>query len=212
MAAGVVNLVRGRPRDVVEPMDKTQRAIFFHLLFVLLNPTPVELRAAAGKARQKEVKRRVQAADGYRFGKACPWLDNRELSVSYETIASVHPGVLSKQEGAELSVRYLGAKIIGQRFMHEGDVELAFLEAVPRLLLLFPMLIWSSKALAAEEGAERVGEAHVRGALRLLDRSYGAVRLSELPAKQRKVWQFVLTETDLPACASAEMLSIGGTA
>jgi Fe-S-cluster containining protein len=211
MASGVVDLVKARRGEALEPLDKTQRAIFFHLLFVLVNPTPIELRAASGKARQREIKRRVLAADGYRFDKAAPWLDNRELSVSYETIAAVSAAWLADGEGAELAARYLEAKIIGQRFMRDGEVELPFLEAVPRLLLMFPMLVWTSKALAAEEGVRKLTEAHVRRGLRLLDRSYGAVRLSELPAKQRKAWQFVLMETDMPTCASAAMLSSAGT-
>ena len=88
--------------------------------------------------------------------------------------------------------RYFEAKVVGQRFMREGARELPFIEAVPRLLLLFPMLVWTAKALAAAEGAGEVAEAHARRGLRLLDRSFGEVRLSELPVKQRKAWQFVL--------------------
>ncbi len=212
MASGVLDLVLGRGAEMAEPMDKTQRAIFFHLLFVLLNPSPPSLRRASGKARQKEVQRRVHAADGYKFDKAFPWLDNRELGASYGAVAAVDPGYLTDEDGAALAARYLEAKIVGQRFVHEGDTELPFLEAVPRLLLMFPMLVWTAKALAAEAGAHRVAEPHVRQSLRLLDRSFGAVRLSELPAKQRKAWLFVLLETDLPTRASAEMLSSAGGA
>lgn len=208
MVSGIPALVReqkrGGPLDV---MGKTQRAIFFHLLFLHLNPTPPELSAASGKKRHKEVKRRVQAADGYKFAKACPWLDNRELDVDYRAVASIDPGYFEKDAGAELVERYFEAKIVGQRFMREGEGELPFIEAVPRLLLLFPMLVWTAKALAADEGAHHVGEAHARRGLRLLDRSFGEVRLSELPAKQRKAWQFVLLETELATCASLDMLS-----
>jgi Fe-S-cluster containining protein len=208
MSGGVLDLVQRRGDAVVEPMDKTQRAIFFHLLFVMLNPTPISLRRSSGKARVKEVKRRVQAADAYRFEKASPWLDNRELASTYQLIAAVDPGYLADEDGAELVSRYLTAKIIGQRFMREGDKELPFLEAVPRLLLMFPMIVWTSKALASEQGRGRVEAADARKSLRLLDRSLGAVSLSELPAKQRKAWQFILLETDLPTCASSEMLSV----
>ena len=82
---------------------------------------------------------------------------------------------------------------------------------VPRLMLLFPMLVWTAKALAADEGADRIAETHARRGLRLLDRSFGEVRLSELPAKQRKAWQFVLLETELASCASFDMLAGTGS-
>ena len=212
MVSGIPALVRerksGGPLNMMTVrMDKTQRAIFFHLLFLHLNPTPPELSAASRKTRHKEVKRRVQAADGYKYAKACPWLDNSELDVDYRAIAAVEPGYLGKDTGAELMERYFEAKVVGQRFMREGERELPFIEAVPRLLLLFPMLVWTAKALAAAEGAGEVAEVHARRGLRLLDRSFGEVRLSELPVKQRKAWQFVLLETELATCASLDMLA-----
>lgn len=210
MATGVLDLARNRDSAPDERMDKTQRAIFFHLLFLLLNPTPREVSDLSGKARQKEVRRRVQAAEGYKFGGAHPWVDNREMSVDYQGIAAIEPGYLLEEGGEILSARYLEAKIVGQRFMREGDQELAFIEAVPRLLLMFPMLVWAAKAVAAEQGTSRIEEAHVRHALRLLDRSFGEVSLSQLPAKQRKAWRFVLLETDLPNVASIEMLAPSG--
>ena len=211
MVSGIPALVReksGGPLNVMTvSMDETQRAIFFHFLFVHLNPTPPELSAASRKTRHKEVKRRVQAADGYKYATACPWLDNRELDVDYRAIAAVDPGYLVEDTGADLVERYFEAKVIGQRFMREGEGELPFVEAVPRLLLLFPMLVWTAKALAAAEGAGEVAEAHARRGLRLLDRSFGEVRLSELPVKQRKAWQFVLLETELATCASLDVLA-----
>lgn len=213
MVSGIPALVRecregreGKSGESVN-MDKTQRAVFFHLLFLLLNPTPPRLRAASGKTRRKEVKRRVQAANGYKYENACPWLDNRELDVDYRAVAAVDAGYFVKDAGAELVERYFEAKIVGQRFMREGEAELPFIEAVPRLLLLFPMLVWTAKALAAAEGAGEVAENHARRGLRLLDGSFGQIRLSELPAKQRKTWQFVLLETELATCASLDMLA-----
>lgn len=215
MVSGIPALVRERrsaealSNVSAVSMDKTQRAIFFHLLFLLLNPTPPELHAASGKSRQKEVKRRVQAADGYKFSKARPWVDNHEVDVDYAAVAAVAPGFVMDDAGAMLVEHFFEAKIIGQKFMREGERELAFVEAVPRLLLLFPMLVWTAKALAANEGVAEVAEAHVRRGLRLLDRSFGEINLSELPAKQRKAWQFVLLETDIVTCACADMLGTG---
>jgi hypothetical protein len=102
---------------------------------------------------------------------------------------------------------YLRAKILGQRFMWEGKTEVPFVEAVPRLLLLFPLAVWTAKALTRERGATSIEEDDVRRALRLVDRTYGQIRLSSLPPKPRKAWRFVLLETDLPVAASLEMLA-----
>jgi hypothetical protein len=211
MVSGIPALVLEHKSGGVLTMDKTQRAIFFHLLFLHLNPTPPELVIASGKKRHKEVKRRVQAADGYKHEGAFPWLDNRELDADYRAVAAIDSVYFGEDAGRELVQRYFEAKIVGQRFMREGEGELPFIEAVPRLMLLFPMLVWTAKALAAEDGAAAVAEAHARRGLRLLDRSFGEVRLSELPAKQRKAWQFVLLETELASCASVDMLSGTGS-
>ncbi len=208
MVKGVLKQIRERP---IEPdsgrMDKTGRAVFFHLLFLSLNPTPDELFGLAGKAREREVGFRVQAADGYKFPEAHPLVDNRESRTTFGEVSRVAAGSVSSAPGAELLARYLRAKILGQRFMREGDAEVPFIEAVPRLLLLFPIAVWTAKALACERGAASVGEDDIRSALRLVDRSYGEVPLSSLPPKPRKAWRFVLLETDLPVTASCEMLA-----
>ena len=208
-------LVKGIPRQIrerpIEPdserMDKTGRAVFFHLLFLMLNPTPDELFAMSGRAKEREAALRVQAADAYKFPEAHPLVENRERSTTFGEVGRVASSSVLSGPSAELVARYLRAKILGQRFMREGDAELPFVEAVPRLLLLFPIAVWTAKALASERGAASIGEDDVRGALRLVDRSYGAIRLSSLPPKPRKAWRFVLLETDLPVTASVEMLA-----
>lgn len=208
-------LVKGIPRQIrerpVEPgserMDKTGRAVFFHLLFLTLNPTPDELFGLSAKARQREAGFRVQAADGYKFPEAHPLVDNRVLRSTFGDVAAARADSILSGPGAELLARYLRAKVLGQRFMHEGDHEIPLIEAVPRLLLLFPLTVWTAKALACERGEASVSEADVRNALRLVDRSYGEIPLSSVPPKARKAWRFVLLETDLPLTASLEMLA-----
>ena len=195
-----------RERPSEGRMDKTQRAVFHHLLFLSLNPTPAEVSRLEGRARQREVRRRVHAADGFKFPEARPWLDNVEMEASYRQVSEVGIEFLDSEPGRAYVERYLTAKLLGQRFMREGDKELPFLEAVPRLLLLVPMLTWTAKATAANRDAPEISFEGVRRAVRLLDRSYGGVRLSDLPAKQRKAWQFVLLETDFPVAACLEVL------
>lgn len=207
MAEGVPRQIRERS---LEPgagrMDKTGRAVFFHFLFLALNPVPTDFFDRSGKSREKQIRLRLQWADGYKFEDARPLVDNREAAASFGTIAGVSAEYLARGSGADLLLRYLRAKIVGQRFLHEVEAEIPFVEAVPRLALAAAMASWTAKALAAERGASAVEDADVRRALRLVDRSFGHVRLSRLPSKQRNAWRFVLMETDLPLAANAEML------
>jgi lysine-N-methylase len=209
MTSGVAKLVRTRPPGPdSRRMDKTGRAVFFHLLFLTLNPTPSRLFLLTGKQRAREARLRVQMAEAYRNPEARPWLDNRELPITFRSLAGTGTDYLVGEAGRGLVVRYLESKILGQRFLFEGDDPLPFVEAVPRLALTVPILTWAAKALAAERGSERVQEPDVRRALRLVDRSLGAIRLSLLPPKQRKAWSFVLFETDLPLASTYEMLDL----
>jgi Fe-S-cluster containining protein len=208
LARGIPEQIRERP---VEPedarMDKTGRTVFFHLLFLTLNPTPDELVAMPAKARAREAGLRVQAADGFKISGAHPLVSNREQRSTFADVEGVSAESVRSGRSAELLARYLRAKILGQRFMREGDAEIPFVEAVPRLLLQFPIAVWTAKALASERGARFVAEEDVRDALRLVDRSFGEIRLASLPPKPKKAWRFVLLETDLPVVASAEMLA-----
>jgi lysine-N-methylase len=208
LARGIPRQIRERPLEPgSERMDKTGRAVFFHLLFLMLNPTPDELFSMPAKARGREAGFRVQAADGYKLPEAHPLVDNRERRVTFGDVGRIATDSVLSGPGAELLARYLRAKVLGQRFMREGDREIPLVEAVPRLLLLYPIAVWTAKLLACERGGESIEEDDVRGALRLVDRSYGEIRLSSLPPKPRKAWRFVLLETDLPVTASVEMLA-----
>jgi lysine-N-methylase len=191
-----------------ERMDKTARAVFFHLLYLTLNPTPDEILDLPAGAKAKEANRRVQAADGYRFEGAHPFLDNQESTKTFRDVEQISASALLTGPSAEHLARYLKAKILGQRFLQEGDSSIPFVEAVPRLLLQLPMAIWTAKALAAERGGSSVAAPDLRRALRLVDRSYGQIPLRALPPKARKAWRFVLLETDLPVTASVEMLGL----
>jgi lysine-N-methylase len=209
IAKGLPKQIRERPFvPGEERMDQTGRAVFFHLLYLTVNPTPDEILALPAGAKVKEAARRVQAADGYRFEGAHPFLDNRESSATFREVERISAGPLLSGPSAEQLARYLKAKILGQRFLQEGEASIPFVEAVPRLLLQVPIAVWTAKALAAERGAPSVAGEDLRRALRLVDRSYGQIPLAALPPKARKAWRFVLLETDLPVTASVEMLGL----
>jgi lysine-N-methylase len=205
-------LARGIPRQIRETplekerMDKTGRAVFFHLLFLTLNPTPDSLLALSGKAKAREARLRIQAADGYKLEAAHPLVDNRESRATFGAVAKVSARSLLAGASAEVLATYLRSKVVGQKFLREGDLELPLIEAVPRLLLQYPIAVWTAKALACERGEAAVAEDDVRRALRLVDRSYGQIPLALLPARARKAWRFVLFETDLPISAASELV------
>lgn len=208
MAEGISRQIRERPLEPgSDRMDKTGRAVFFHFLFLALNPTPAGFFELSGKSRAKQVRLRLQWADGYKFPDARPLVDNQESAATFGTIARVSAEYLARGGGASLLTRYLRAKIVGQRFRREAEEEIPFVEAVPRLALAAAMVGWTAKAMAAGRGASSVGDEDVRRALRLVDRSLGQIRLALLPPKQKKAWRFVLLETDLPVTANAEMLA-----
>jgi lysine-N-methylase len=209
LAKGIPKQIRESPLSPrSERMDRTGRAVFFHLLFLILNPTPSELFALPAKAKAREAGLRAQAADSYKFSEAHPLVDNREWKKTFGDVARVSADSVLSGPTADVLALYLRAKILGQRFMREGEDEIPFVEAVPRLLLLFPIGVWTAKAMAAERGAASVAEDDVRRGLRLVDRSYGQIPLASLPPKPRKAWRFVLLETDLPLTASYEMLDL----
>jgi lysine-N-methylase len=204
MAKGIPAQIRSR--HSAGGMDKTQRAVFFQLLYLMLNPTPLDFHGRSRRAQQKEKTKRISAAESYRSAEAHPWVDNRELGCSFRSVGEVEPGFLVAQGGEQLGETYLKAKIIGQRHLKEGTEELAFIEAIPRLLLQYPFWIWTAKAIAAERKAPSASEKDARAALRLLDRTFGQISLRELPNKQRKAWSFVLLETSLAESATNELL------
>jgi lysine-N-methylase len=211
LAKGIPKQTRERPIEPgSERMDKTGRAVFFHLLFLTLNPTPDEIFEVSNvskKSRARAAGLRVQAADSYKFPEAHPLIDNRESRATFGEVSSVSAESALSGPAASVLALYLRAKIVGQRFMWEEETEVPFVEAVPRLLLLFPLAIWAAKALTRERGATSLTDDDVRRALRLVDRTYGQIRLASLPPKPRKAWRFVLLETDLPVAASLEMLA-----
>jgi lysine-N-methylase len=213
MRKGIPKQILERPvPQGSETMDRTGRAVFFHLLFLMLNPTPRENLSLSGKAKARASELRVQAAEAYRSPDARPLVDNRESRATFREIGAVSPEYLVRGNGASLLARYLRAKVQGQRFMREGDDEVPFLEAVPRLLLTYPMVVWTAKSLAAERRAAEAADVDTRGALRLIDRAFGQINLSLLPSAQRKAWKFVLLETDLPIAATWEMLAAHNSA
>ena len=201
-------LATGLPRQIAaidssDWMDRTQRAVVYQWLYLTLNPVAANLDLLPPGRRRK--KQRLMAGELFRRRVGRPTVDGDQLSVDFAAVAEVEPGVFAERDCAPLT-RYLQAKIIGQRLLIDGDRELPLSEAVPALMLTYPMTIWTAKALAAEAGRPAVEESHVRDALRLIDRTFGHIPISLMPKKLAKAWRFLLTETEIVVSAVNELL------
>ncbi|HEV8632052.1 MAG TPA: YkgJ family cysteine cluster protein [Thermoanaerobaculia bacterium] len=205
-------LARGLPRQIGAiahggAMDRTQRAVFYQWLFLALNPVPAGFDLLAPTARQREERRRLGAAERFVRQEGAPWVDGHELPVDCAAVLAIDASLLAAAE-CPVMERYLVAKIVGQRFLLAGAVELALAEAVPLFFLVLPMAIWTARALAAARGAVAVAEADLRGALARLDRTLGQVPLAAVPPKVAKAWRFIIEETGLAVAATDDLLGI----
>lgn len=189
-------------------MDRTQRAVFFQWLYLVLNPTAANEDVLRGPSLEAAKRKRVAIGNRYRKAEQRPWVDNSELKATFEQIAGVD-GSFIESEGASRFQSFLGAKILGQRYLLAGETSMPFVEAIPKLLINYPMAIWTSQALAADRGAAAVEDEDLRRALRLLDRSLGQLATSRLPKKQARACNFIMLETDFVVCARNELLGVG---
>lgn len=202
MARALPARLRAEPHE--SGMDDTQRAVFRQWLFLALNPLGVAFHALKAPEREREIARRRRAALAFREGAGTPWIDGAATSASFEQVSAVDPGPL--RDGPEWIATFLSAKIVGQRFLSAGSVELPLIDAARLLFLCHPMIAWTAKALAADRGGAIVGDADVRAAIRLIDRTLGQITTSSLPRRQAAAFEWVMQETDLVACATREIV------
>ena len=204
MAKGIPAQIAAKPSTA--KMDKTQRAVFHQWLFLHLNPPPYDLSTWSEKDQQAEKSRRLQAGRRHIDRKGHPWVDNRELGVTFKQIARVGAAALDEPPLDELLVTYLRAKILGQRFLIVGEKELPLVQAMRQFLLTAPMTAWTAKAFAAERGGEEIAGDDIRRALRLVDRSLGSLPTSALPKPQAEACNFIFLETDVVEAAMRDLL------
>lgn len=188
-------------------MDRTQQAVFFQWLCLVLNPTTANEDLLRGPSLEAAKRKRVAIGNRYRKPDQAPYVDNRELAATFEQIAEID-GSFVEGEGADRLRSFLSAKILGQRYLLAGEKSMSFVEAIPKLALNYPMAIWTSQALAADRGASAVESEDLRVALRLLDRSLGQLATSRLPKKQARACDFIMLETDFVVCARNQLLGL----
>ena len=206
-------LAQGLPRQISKmpwegQMDRTQRAVFFQWLYLVLNPTTANEDLLRGRRLEAAKRKRIAIGNRYRKPEQAPYVDNSELRATFEQIAEVD-GSFVEREGASRVKSFLSAKILGQRYLLAGEQSMPFVEAIPKLAINYPMAIWTSQALAADRGAGAVETEDLRRALRLLDRSLGQLDTSRLPKKQARACDFIMLETDFVVCARNELLGVG---
>ena len=151
-------------------------------------------------------RRRAAEGDHYRTADARPVVGNRELAVTFEQVARVDAGPLRADRGGDVR-RLLEARLVGQRFLRAGVETVPFGLAAHQLLLAVPLVAWTAQARAADAGRGSVEPDDVREAVRAVDRSIGQIALSALPKRQRRAFEWVLTETDLVAAMTARLLA-----
>ena len=189
-------------------LDKTQRAVFFQWLWLCTNPPPPNADTAAPNERRRLERERVLAGSGWRSDDNPAWLAGRELSASFAQVAAVDAAVAREDPEGLLRDFFVG-KLVGGRYLlgGKGGGEQPFAEALPKLMLWYPMAIWATKAFAADRGKKAAAPRDLRAALRLLDPPLGQVTTASLPAPQRKACDFVFLETDVVVDAAFELLS-----
>lgn len=207
MARALPDVVRRQDPD--GELDPTQRAIFFQWLYLALNPVPADVEMLPAARRTADQRRRVRAGGRYADGSARPFVLDAEIRATFDEVAAVPCADQVVGDPDRQLERFLSAKIVGQRFLQEPGGEAPLTEAVPRLLLYYPMAAWTSKALAADAGRSRVEASDLTRAIRLLDRSVGQLVPSRLPKKQAKACDFVMLETDVVTAATLDMLAAG---
>jgi lysine-N-methylase len=203
-------IARGLPKQIGKiahggRMDRTQRAFFYSWLYLALNPVPANLDLVP--ANTPAHRARQLAGDQFRERRGRPVIDGRPLGVDFAAVDAVDASLLAAHD-VPLLERYFRARLVGQRFLLGAAGERPLLEAVPALYLVFPMAIWTSRALAAERGASRVEEVDLAAALRLLDRAVGQLTVDRAPRAVVEAWTFTLVEGDLVTAAVDELLDI----
>lgn len=208
IAAGIPKQIPKLSRE--ETMDSTQRAIFYTLLFLCLSQQPGELSAAGTMQKIALQDELTKEAESFRENQGQPFVNGRHLSAGFDRIAAVDASYFRQTE-VPLLERYFTSKIIGKRYLVRPAREMPLADAARQFFFWFPMCVWTSKALAADEGENAVDARHVRMAIRLLDRRTGTIDFKQFDKKLRDALEFLLEETDYVNAATNEMMGLEKT-
>lgn len=202
-------IAEGLPQTMLrEPhvtgMDDTQQTVFRQWLYLALNPAHPSLLERKAADRSREEHRWRDAGIAFRDGKGRPCISGTTLGATFEYVERVDSAFL---RASELPIEFLIAKLVGQRFLQAGTTELPLIEAARMLLLSYPMICWTAKALAADRESSSAEEADIRRAIRLIDRSLGQMTTGSFPRAQSQAFEWAFHETDLVAAAMHDVLS-----
>ncbi len=188
-------------------MDKTQRAAFFTWLYLSLSLRPSTFHMMPTKEKIATRGRLLEQGERFVRNEGRPAIRGEELSVDFDAIAGVDVSIF-RDGGTSFLEKYFTVKITGKRYLIRTGRELPLQEGAWQLFLMYPMTIWTAKALAADRGSARVEDADVRAAVRALDHQFGVLDLNDIDGKQRQAMEFALYETDLAVTATNELLEI----
>ena len=188
-------------------MNETQRAVFYQLLFISLNPPPANFFEMTRGEQEQERQRRLEIGNRFRDRIGRPWVDNRELNATFEEVDRVGTRIFRTSPPPVIET-FLSAHVVGQKFLIAGNEEQPFVESANRFLMIFPMIVWGAKALAADRGAGAAEVQDVAKTIRFLDRTPGSISFEGLPRKQEEAVHYVIQETNLVVCATNEIMGL----
>jgi len=202
-------IAEGIPRrlaKVEQParMDATQRAVFFLWLYLHLNPRPATFHLMPQSEQADETARLAAEAEAMAKGEGRPRIDGREIDADFDAVARVDASIFATGDTAFLE-KFFATKILGKKYLMRTGRELPLVEGAGQLLMFWPMIVWTAKALAADRGAARVEDADVRRAVRALDHKLGVIDLSDLDKQRQEAVRHVFEDTKVVVAAANEV-------
>ncbi len=204
IAEGIPRQLEKLPRE--PRMDKTQRAAFYTWLYLSLSLRPSTFHLMPSADQRAARGRLLEQGERFVRNEGRPAVRGGELNADFETIARTGASIFRDGDTAFLE-KYFTVKIAGKRYLMRTGRELPLLEGAWQLFLMYPMTVWTAKALAADRGSADVEDRDVRAAVRALDHQYGVLDLDDIEGKRREAMEFALYETDLAVTATDELLA-----
>jgi len=188
-------------------MDRTQQAFFYQWLYLALNPIQRSFYDLSPAEQEKEQQRLIDIGNQFRDRKAHPIMGNQEMEIGFSDVQRVDASLFNSAD-CLLPELFFRAGILGKRYLFMGGIEQPLVEAVPRYLFYYPMMIWTAKALAAERGAEAVQMDDVREAVHRIGNAVQRFYWLRLPPKLASACRFLFVETDMVNAAINDMMAL----
>lgn len=202
MAVGIPHQIRKTPR--VGTMNASQRALLRQWLVAALNPPDAAFEELPPSEQRQNREALFAGAEKFRDQNGPLWIAGVPVDATHDRVSAVGAEFFSRSEQSFLEA-FFSNKILGQKFIMATDRTPPLDVAVRRLLLLYPMIVWTSRVLAACDRRSEVEECDVRHSVRRLDASFGPVMdPKSLGRELNEAVQVILRESPLVLEASLD--------